>query len=608
MFANVLYFLIALVIYTTAELFGPGSDPDAAALLHALLISAAFVLVCKLSFLRLARKMADFPFESRDHWIGIYINRLSILALIVFTVNIYGFRIYAGFNPFFLFDLFPTLKALCFLVLFIAYLAVVWEAAYAVQKEVFSGRVSKKQFIASNLAFALPAMLPWFVLSMVSDMFMMLPWQPARAFLQSPAGEFAYILFFLVAVAVFGPALIRRLWRCRPLADTPVRDRIEHLCQSAGLKYSDILVWELFGGAMITAGVMGLVGRFRYLLVTPALLDSLSGRELDAVILHEIGHVQRHHMVFYLFFFAGFAACNYVFFEPALYLLYVLEPVYRAFETIGISKTTAHPVMFVFLLLSFFILYFRFGFGLFMRNFERQADIHLYRFIPDASALISTFYKIAAYSKKSMEAPNWHHFSIGQRIRFLQACQENPWLIRDHHSKVRKLMISYTALILLVFTAGWAISHGPAKDRFEHFIAQKILLQNLAVDPENADLYVLVGDYYYSRESYAKAVDAYENVIKVAPDNIHALNNLSWLLATCPEESFRDYERALELAEQALARKREDYILDTYAEALFANQQIDRAVAAAKEALAMTKTKKAYYEDQLKRFEAGLAQ
>ncbi|MCJ7833589.1 MAG: M48 family metalloprotease [Deltaproteobacteria bacterium] len=57
---------------------------------------------------------------------------------------------------------------------------------------------------------------------------------------------------------------------------------------------------------MLTAGVMGLVKRFRYLLITPALLDLLEPEELMGVVAHEIGHIRKRHLLFYLGFFAGY--------------------------------------------------------------------------------------------------------------------------------------------------------------------------------------------------------------------------------------------------------------------------------------------------------------
>ncbi len=607
MFANILYFLIALILYTSADLFGPATVIATQAIFNSILISIAFILICKLSFDRLANRMRESSVEAIDHWVGAYISRLSVLALIVFAINIYGFKLYALLSDVLFFEHIPTVEAIIFLAVFLFYLMVIWWSAYKIQKIFFPGAVTKRQFILSNVSFSLPALLPWFVISIVSDFLGLLPWRPLQDFLNSPTGEFAYIAFFLVAIAILGPVLIKTIWRCKPLAPGYARSQIESLCQKTGLKYSDILIWELFGGSMITAGVMGLVGRFRYILVTPALLNTLRSDELDAVILHEIGHVQKHHMLFYLLFFAGFVACNFVLFEPVLFLLYVFEPAYRMLEMIGIDKSTAHPILFSASLILSFVLYFRFAFGFFMRNFERQADLHLYQYATDATPLISTFYKIASYSHQPMEKPNWHHFGIGQRIRFLEKCQKAPGLIEAHHMKVKKMMAGFCLSVLVIFSLGYTISYGAAKPMFEEYIAKKILFQELAVDPENADLYTLVGDYYQSNESYQKAIDAYQNVLKVAPENVHALNNLAWLLATCPDTAFLNYEKALEYASQAVALQREDFILDTYAEALFVNKEVENAVAAAKEALGLAKTKKEYYQEQLERFELQLS-
>lgn len=606
MFSNFLYFIIALIIYTTSELFETGKSSENYGVFGSLILSVLFVLVCHILFKRLAKKAVKTPYRNIDHLINVYISRLSVIALVIFAVNIYGFKLTLLFSGIKLFDVMPTLEAIVFLGLFLLYLIIIWNAVYGVQKQYFAGRISKKDFILSNVSFALPALLPWFFLSIIADIMGLLPWQPVRQLLKTPAGEMGYIALFLVAISIFGPVLIKKLWNCNPLEPGLSRTRIESVCQKAGLKYSNILKWELFGGTMITAGVMGLVGRFRYILVTPALLSSLDGDELDAVMLHEIGHVQKYHMLFYLFFFAGFITCNFVFFEPVMLLLYIIEPVYKLFEFVGVEKNTAYPILISATLIGSFILYFRFVFGFFMRNFERQADLHVYRFTKDASALISTFYKIASFSGQSIEKPNWHHYSIGQRVRFLEKCQTSPALIQGHHLYIKKLMIGYFVMVMILFSFGYSINFGMAKDTFGNFIAENILFQQLDIDPENSDLYAVVGDYYYSRENYEKAIDSYENVLRVDSGNLHSLNNLSWLFSTCPEKEYRNRKKALEYAARALEQKREAFVLDTYAQALFVNNNIQSAVNAAKEALNRSKDKKEYYKGQLQRFERAL--
>ncbi len=344
-FSNFLYFLIALVIYSTADLFEAPKHLDYSGLYYSIATAVIFALVCHISFKRLSSQCRGLSFAGMDHKVTTAISRLSILALVLFAVHIYLYRLNHLMAGFALFRWVPTLEALVFLGIFLFYLVLIWNAAYKVQKKYFPGSLTKKSFVFSNIAFALPALLPWFCLSLFADMIGLLPFEPLKTFFNSTTGEILYILVFLTMAAVFGPVLIRRLWGCRSLPSGYARDKIEGVCRMAGLKYNDILKWELFGGTMITAGVMGIVGRFRYILVTPALLNSLDDDEIEGVMLHEIGHVQRYHMVFYLLFFLGFIACNFVFFEPAFMLLYVAQPLYKAFAALGIDKSTAHPMM-----------------------------------------------------------------------------------------------------------------------------------------------------------------------------------------------------------------------------------------------------------------------
>jgi len=81
------------------------------------------------------------------------------------------------------------------------------------------------------------------------------------------------------------------------------------------------------------------------------------------------------------------------------------------------------------------------------------------------------------------------------------------------------------------------------------------------------------------------------------------MNNLAWLFATCPEKKFLNKNKALEYSIKALEQKREPFILDTYAQACFMNNDIENAISAAQEALYISKDKKEYYKKQLQKFE-----
>ena len=606
MFSNFIYFLVALILYTTCE--SPAASdklflPASSALMF-FVVCMAFAWLCILTFKRIEKKISTVPGMDLDFHMDRAISRLSISALFVFAADLYILNLRDFFSGIKFFQLFPTFEAVLFLSIFIFYLVIIWVCAWSVQKNFFSVSVTKKSFVLSNISFSLPAFLPWFLLSLVADIIQILPFEQPKKFLSTPGGEIFYVLLFLFAVAVFGPVFIQKMWGCTSLEKGIPRDNIEKLCKGAGLGYSDILVWNLFGGTMITAAVMGLVPRFRYILVTPALINNLLPEEIDSVISHEIGHVQKGHMYFYLFFFAGYIAFIYSFFDPLLILIYYSDTVFKLISFSGLAHDTADSLIFSLTLIVFFLVYFRYVFGFFMRNFERQADTHVYSIMGDAYYLITTFLKIADFGRQSPEKPNWHHFSIGERIDFLNKCQQDRSLIKKHDKKIKIMLLTYAVLIAVVCYSGYYFNFGNGKGMINRFAVEKSLMHKLKLDPDHSsDIYTLIGDHYYDLEKFEQAVQAYENVLKIDPENIHALNNLAWLFATCKDKSMCNYKKALELAKKALMLKRAPYILDTYAEACFLNHLYEKAVKASKEALVKAVKRHDYYLKQLEKFE-----
>jgi tetratricopeptide (TPR) repeat protein len=52
-------------------------------------------------------------------------------------------------------------------------------------------------------------------------------------------------------------------------------------------------------------------------------------------------------------------------------------------------------------------------------------------------------------------------------------------------------------------------------------------------------------------DEYCQALAGYQGVLDLDPKRVPTLNNLAWLLATCPDARLRDPPRAVELARQA---------------------------------------------------------
>jgi Zn-dependent protease with chaperone function len=602
MFGNFIYFILALLIYSTyqpAEEAGLGLGES---LLLFALLTLAFVLFTRLSFRRIERRIDRRPFEALDPMYQAALLRCSILAVVVFAVDVYGLGL-----PSFADDLpfaarVPTLQALLFIALFVGHLGIVWAMSYGVHRRLYQPDFSRRDYIVSNISFSVPVLLPWLMMSGMLDLLNALRLQWLKRFLATTEGQVAYFSLFLIGVAVGGPALIKRFWRCTPLIQSPERLRIEALCRRAGMAYADILNWPLFGGRMITAGVMGLVRRFRYILVTPSLLEVLDPAEIDAVIAHEIGHVKKKHLLFFLFFFVGYLLLSYVAYDLILYAMIFTEPVWELVQRSGPNQATVVSVVFSAAIMALFLLYFRFVFGFFMRNFERQADGYVFTLFTSAAPLISTLRKIARASRQSADRPNWHHFSIRQRIEFLSRCEEDRTWLGRHDAKVRRGIALYAAALLLLAAAGYQVNMGTVGAKLSDHLLETVIQREIEKNPQSHSLYGLMGDLQMRRKEYAATLRAYEASLALKGDNPQVLNNLAWLLATSEDPRLRDPVRALTLARLAARLEESSAILDTLAECYFVNGYPAEAVEAGRRALALAKGDRRHYEEQLRKF------
>jgi len=602
MFGNFLYFIIVLLIYLTYQ---PSEETNFSGLeAFTLFIGLIVVFFYFTSFLfrRIERRIAIGDFSRLDHQFHAVLTRQSIMAILLFAIDIYGLNLSSFLIDVPVLNTIPTLEALLFLGLFVFYLGLVWACAHSVYKKLYRSDVSRRSYVVSNITFSIPVLLPWLLLSGFADLIKALPFEWPGRFLETTEGEVTYFLIFLFVVAIIGPVMIQKFWRCKPLESGEQRERIENLCQKAGISYADILYWPIFGGKMITAGVMGLLKKFRYILVTPSLLRLLEPEEIDAVIAHEIGHVKRKHLVFYLVFFVGYMLLSYVTFDILLFGIIYAEPVYWFINKTGFNQTTIFSTLFSFVIIIIFLIYFRFIFGFYMRNFERQADIFVYTLFDSAKPLISTLNKIVTSSGQSADRPNWHHFSIKERIDYLKKCESNTIWIRRHNQKVKKSIGIYLAGMLLIGILGYQLNLGVIGDKLNQNFIEKVITRELQKSPDNPNLYRLLGDLYYNRKDYEGVRYAYEKAIELRLRDPHVLNNLAWFYATCEVESLRNPERSLKLARLAVELEQSSHIFDTLAESYFANGMIREAIEASERALKLTKGNRSYYKEQLEKF------
>jgi Zn-dependent protease with chaperone function len=608
MFGNFIYFIIVLLIYLTYQPSEKTNFSGLESLTLFIGLIAVFFFFTSFLFRRVEKRIATGDFTRLDHQFQAVLTRQCIMAILIFAVDIYGLNLPSFLVHIWLFNKIPTLEALLFLGLFVFYLALVWACAYGPYKQLYRSDISIRSYVLSNITFSIPVLLPWLLLSGFADLIKSLPFEWPGRFLETTQGEVTYFLIFLFFVAIVGPAMIQKFWRCKPVESGAHRQRIENLCQKANLAYADILYWPIFGGRMITAGVMGLIRRFRYILITPSLLRLLEPEEIDAVIAHEIGHVKRKHLVFYLLFFVGYMLFNYVIADAVRWWIISSEPFYWFLDKTGFDQTTVFSTLFSLVIIIVFIIYFRFIFGFFMRNFERQADIYVYNLFESAKPLISTLEKIVTTSGQSADRPNWHHFSIKERVDYLKQCESNPQWIHRHNRRVNKSIGIYLAAMLLIGIVGYQLNLGVVGDKLNQNFLEKVIVRELQKSPDNPNLYRFLGDLYYSRKDYKKTRDAYEKALELRLHDPHVLNNLAWFYATCEDQTLRNPERSLLLARLAAQIEQSSYIFDTLAESYFVNGMYQQAIAASEQALALAKENQAYYRKQLEKFRKAAQQ
>jgi STE24 endopeptidase len=162
-------------------------------------------------------------------------------------------------------------------------------------------------------------------------------------------------LIFLVA-----PEILRRVLHTEPLPNSPLRRRLEGLCRRTGVRYRQILLWRTQNN-LGNAAVMGFIPRFRYILLSDLLLETMTDEQIEAVFAHELGHIVHRHMTWLMVFLL-------------VLMLFNLSGgawVTRWLSSIGFKDETSQGIVIGAAYLFKFLLLF----GFVSRRFERQADV-----------------------------------------------------------------------------------------------------------------------------------------------------------------------------------------------------------------------------------------
>ena len=308
----------------------------------------------------------------------------------------------------------------------------------------FNPSISSKT--RSELYFLIPFTLPLLCLNLLNDASTLFDFDFNAVNYWTPAGLalLTSLLLFFGVLMVLMPYVIQAFWQCEPLQG-PIRNRLENICARANFRYRDLKTWGVMDHAL-TAAILGIYWRLRYVLFTKRLLTEMPPECVDAILIHEIGHNKHKHLTIYPFLIAGMMLLITIltlFFEQTL-------PAMLNMHSIRLSDFEKQ-LFAGFWLLSCYIIfplfYLRYVFGFFSRLFERQADLHIFTLESSPSAMIESLDHIGTLTG-TLRKPNWHHYSLQERIDFLKRAEIDRNLIAIHHHFVQTVLYIYFGCFL----------------------------------------------------------------------------------------------------------------------------------------------------------------
>ena len=379
---------------------------------------------------------------------------------------------------------------------------------------------------------------------------------------------FFEILSSLILLVLIAPVVIVKSWGAQAIEKGSAYESIRNELEQFRTPVAGILCWPDTIMPHSTAGVIGLIRGFRYLLISTKLLKALSNAELRAVIAHEAEHIRRHHLFYYLIAVIGLLG----FFALAVnvnFLLVFTEISQVPGLILGVSAIIS------------VLLFVRFGIGFLSQNFERQADCHSFeRFgiTPISTALL----KVSWLNGINPEQDNWHHYGVRQRIDYLSKCLKKPEMIQKHNRRVTRIKMGCALMLVGLLGANIILSSEFIKI---NALSWKLERSNNSWKFEDASLLTKMGDLLYFQDRKNQAEIWYRRALELNPGESRTLNNLAWLLTETHLGDQKRLKESMELAQKALAGKRTAFIWDTLAEAYFRNGLYEKAADAAHNAL-----------------------
>jgi tetratricopeptide (TPR) repeat protein len=183
------------------------------------------------------------------------------------------------------------------------------------------------------------------------------------------------------------------------------------------------------------------------------------------------------------------------------------------------------------------------------------------------------------------------------------ALKEYQWILANSQTDEMHYARLYLSRTYSRLSEEAKLFHGH-NGEYQRKLAEQQLEQVLFILPNDSRVYFSIANTMVDLDRFAEARSYFEMVVEDDPDFAAALNNLSWLLSTATDTSFREPKRSLDYADKCvrLTNAQKDIYLDTLAEAYYKDGQYDKAIDVIHEAILINPLND-YYHQQLQRFQ-----
>ena len=249
------------------------------------------------------------------------------------------------------------------------------------------------------------------------------------------------------------PLVLVPLWGAQRMPAGEMQRLMLRACERLGVRISGLMRWPMSGGRVYNAAVIGMLPRIRYVLFTDDLMRDLPAPQVMAVLGHELGHARHGHLWMYMLFANAAILLSFVLREP---IAAVFLPLFeRAFSGVGVTVLVGQSQALAEFTAALFMMavMWRLAFGVLSRACERQADLAGAELAGDPQVMCDALKSVAQLSGQGEDEPSWRHYTIAQRVAFLQAVRQRPEIATWHHHLVRMMRHGLILVIIALLLA-----------------------------------------------------------------------------------------------------------------------------------------------------------